>query len=99
MGNGGFESFTRGEASVILNESTDYWSGSKILHIENKMRSEFKNILAQWNEEYETIGFSYKPVTEEFQDKLNQTSLLSTLKQGSNKNPLIDRFSMTMPKL
>lgn len=61
---GSIESFTRGEASVILNECTDFWSGSEIKHIEDNMRSEFKNILAQWNEQYETIGFSYKPITE-----------------------------------
>ena len=65
---GSIESFTRGEASVILNECTDFWSGSQIMHIEDNMRSQFKNILAQWNEQYETIGFSYKPITEEYQD-------------------------------
>lgn len=62
-----YQSFTRGEASVIFNECTDYWDGEKIEHISNSMRSEIKAILAQWNEQYETIGFSYKPITEKFE--------------------------------
>jgi hypothetical protein len=27
------QSFTRGEASVVFNECTDYWDGEKIEHI------------------------------------------------------------------
>jgi len=34
------------------------------------MRTEIKAILAQWNEQYETIGFSYKPITSEFREQV-----------------------------
>jgi hypothetical protein len=29
---------------------------------------EIKAILAQWNEQYETIGYSYKPIDEAFDE-------------------------------
>lgn len=63
-----YQSFTRGEASVIFNDCTDFWDGEQIEHISNSMRADIKATLAQWNEQYETIGFSYKPFEKEIHD-------------------------------
>ena len=85
-----YQSFTRGEASVIFNDCTDYWDGEKIEHISNSMRTDIKAILAQWNEQYETIGFSYKPITEEFEGQVLSKVLDPQHKTFNNE---IDRDS------
>jgi len=41
-----YQSFSRGEASVIFNDCADYWDGEKIEHISKSMRTEIKAILA-----------------------------------------------------
>jgi hypothetical protein len=46
------------------------------------MRTEIKAILAQWNEQYETIGFSYKPVTQQFEQEVVDV-LLDKKQKGS----------------
>lgn len=93
------QSFTRGEASVIFNECTDYWDGEKIEHISNTMRTDIKAILAQWNEQYETIGFSYKPITDEFNIQVLQ-KLQSNSEESLTKEQMeeINNFTLELKK-
>jgi hypothetical protein len=48
------------------------------------MRTDIKAILAQWNEQYETIGFSYKPITEE----VNTNVLQKLLVENTDDKPM-----------
>lgn len=81
------QSFTRGEASVILNDCIDYWNGENIKPISSQIRRDVEGIVAQWNESYETIGFSYKPITGKIAEKFfdSSTSLDDFDKLGDEK--------------
>lgn len=61
-----YQSMSRGEANVILQECSDYWNGEKIVPIKKEIKNHIKDILFQWQAtDFVTIGFSYKPITPE----------------------------------
>lgn len=74
------QAFTRGEAAVIFNECSDYWDGTTIQHITDAIRVDFKSLLARWNDGYETIGFSYKPLSEDIEKLIRESSEAKHLK-------------------
>ena len=68
-----YQSFCRGEAITILNSCTDYWNGEEVVTISEKLKTEIKQLVAQWEtENFDSIGFSYKPVTADFADEIQR---------------------------
>ena len=66
---------------MIFNDCTDYWDGNEVKIITPQMRKKTKAMLAQWNDLYETVGFSYKPVSQEFEQSV-LTKILETNNTG-----------------
>ena len=64
---GKYQSFSRGEAIAVFTNCTDYWNGKDVVPITQKVRSNIKEIIKQWETvDFDQIGFSYKPVTPDF---------------------------------
>jgi hypothetical protein len=54
-----------------MNNCTDFWNGTEVVTITPKLRTEFKQLVAQWEaENFDSIGFSYKPVTTDFVEEI-----------------------------
>jgi hypothetical protein len=59
------------------------------------MRTDIKAILAQWNEQYETIGFSYKPITEEFNHNVLQKLITDERSQDGMTQSMMDDINLS----
>ena len=71
------QSFCRSEALTILENCTDYWNGEQVVPFTEKAKTTIKELMQQWNSEnFDPIGYSYKPVTPDV------TAELTNLKKG-----------------
>ena len=70
-----YQSFSRGNALTIFERCTDYWNGSKIEPIQDTVANSIKEIVAQWDaNDFDSIGFSYKPATPDIIEEFNRLS-------------------------
>lgn len=55
----------------MLNNCTDFWNGTEVISITDRLRADVKALVAQWEaDDFDSIGFSYKPVTEDFEQEI-----------------------------
>ena len=67
-----YQSFSRGEALTIFESCTDMWTGKAIVPITETHRKSVKDLLHQWeSDDFDSIGYSYKPVTPDVEAMLN----------------------------
>lgn len=61
----------------MLNLCTDFWTGDEVEALTDQKRKDIKAVVAQWeSNDFDSIGFSYKPVTKDFEQELKD------IKQG-----------------
>ena len=72
-----YQAFIRGEAITVLNNCTDFWNGTEVIPIIDKLRSDIKALVKQWEaDDFDSIGFSYKPVTEDFEAEIKNCLII-----------------------
>lgn len=66
-----YQTFCRGEALTIVENCTDFWNGTAIVPFSEHSRRKIKELLQQWaTVSFDSVGFSYKPVTPDVQHML-----------------------------
>ena len=52
---------------------TDYWNGREVVPITSIVRTDIKALIHQWEaDDFDSIGFSYKPVTPDFEKEIKR---------------------------
>ena len=66
-----YQSFCRGEAFTIFENCTDFWNGEQVVPITETAKRTIKELMQHWNSNnFDPIGYSYKPVTPDVQKML-----------------------------
>ena len=65
---GRFEVFSQGNPKVVLQNCKNYWEGGDIQVLEEDVLQQLNTALLQWTaDDYDAIGFSYRPLDEEIE--------------------------------
>jgi magnesium-transporting ATPase (P-type) len=57
----------------VLKNCTDFWNGENVEPLTEQKRKDVRDVVTQWEStDFDSIGFSYKPVTEDFEAEIKE---------------------------
>ncbi len=55
----------------MLNNCSELWNGTDVIPIKDTLRKDIKDLVRQWEaDDFDSIGFSYKPVTPDLTEEI-----------------------------
>jgi hypothetical protein len=65
---GKFEVFSQGNPKIVLQNCRNYWEGGDLQVLEDDVLQQLNTALLQWTaDDYDAIGFSYRPLSDEIE--------------------------------
>lgn len=83
---GQYEVFSQGNPKIVLQNCKSYWEGGDLRELEEDVLQQLNTALLQWTaDDYDTIGFSYRPLNEEIEKIIEDRSTLENLDDATRE--------------
>ena len=83
---GKHEVFSQGNPKIVLQNCKSYWEGGDLRELQEDVLQQLNTALLQWTaDDYDTIGFSYRPLNEEIEKIIEDRSTLENLDDATRE--------------